>query len=468
MSSLSKIKGRYYLRLSPGENEARPKIFLGIVIPAGAKKKEVEIKQDEAQKVHRYIDDLIRCMNGQRIEDTTAAWIKAIDDRLRKRLEVLGLIESREKQTRWTVAAWVADYIDRRLDVKEATRRKWRDVESKLAIFFKDDSLDSVTKEQAKNFRIYLQTVSLLSENTLRRHIGITRQFFNAAIDAEIITKNPFRGQSVSVRANESRFYYLSVETAQKVLDACPDSQWRLIFGLARWGGLRCPSEIVRLKWQDVDFDKQRFTVHSPKTEHHADCGVRIVPMFPELKPLFQDAYDSAKEGAVYCVESYRGGKVNLRTQLGRILKRAGIAAWPKLFQNCRSTRETELFKMTGGNLKAVCSWLGNSPAVAMAHYAQVTDADMKQAAEKTVLNHAENTVQNGGKKEGQKVGHNQGQSIVETTGDVLQDSTANDVLSPCDFGIKRKFSELCETSQIKDIFYPMGETGLEPVTSRV
>jgi hypothetical protein len=66
-----------------------------------------------------------------------------------------------------------------------------------------------------------------------------------------------------------------------------------------------------------------------------------------------------------------------------------------KLFQNCRSTRETELFMMTGGNVKAVCSWIGNSPAVAMQHYAQVTEADMNAVAKMTLLEGAEQLVQN-------------------------------------------------------------------------
>jgi len=228
----------------------------------------------------------------------------------------------------------------------------------------------------------------------LRRHIGIARQFFNAAVDAELIKKNPFRDQPVSIRANESRFFYITLEMARKVLDVCPDAQWRLVFGLARFGGLRCPSEVLRLKWQDVDFANDRFTVHASKTEHHADGGIRTVPMFPELKPLFQGAFDEAPTGAVYCIDRYKGKWSNLGVHMARIVKRAELEPWPKLFQNCRSTRETELFKMTGGNVKAVCSWIGNSPAVAMQHYAQVTEADLQEAAKMTVLDDAEKTVQ--------------------------------------------------------------------------
>ena len=66
---------------------------------------------------------------------------------------------------------------------------------------------------------------------------------------------------------------------------------------------------------------------------------------------------------------------------MSKIISRAGYKVWPKLFQNLRSTRETELFKMTNGNVKAVCSWIGNSPEIAMQHYAQVTEADIQEAA---------------------------------------------------------------------------------------
>jgi integrase len=49
------------------------------------------------------------------------------------------------------------------------------------------------------------------------------------------------------------------------VIDACPDAEWRLLFGLARYAGLRIPSESHRLTWADVDFERARLTVHSPR-----------------------------------------------------------------------------------------------------------------------------------------------------------------------------------------------------------
>jgi integrase len=66
-----------------------------------------------------------------------------------------------------------------------------------------------------------------------------------------------------------------TAEWLDKVLEACPDVEWRLIFALSRFGGLRCPSEHLILSWADLDWERSRFRVESPKT------GVRWVPIFP-------------------------------------------------------------------------------------------------------------------------------------------------------------------------------------------
>ncbi len=416
---------RYMIQLSPGENEARPKISLG------------KVSAKQAQTGGGNIENLLAAKNsGGTLSPATQEWLSGISDGLRKRLTVLGLIEPAAKGRSYTVTEWAERYIESRADVKALTKTRWENAAGKLTAFFREDFIDDVSVAKAKAFRVYLKANCELSENTLRRLIGISRQFFNAAIDAGHITKNPFRGQSVAVRNNPARAFYVTPEMAAKVLDACPDTQWRLIFGLARWGGLRCPSEILRLTWQDVDFEHSRFTVHASKTEHHADSGIRTAPMFPELRPLFQDAFDEAKEGDVFCITRYRDTSANLRTQLHRIIGRAGLDVWPKLFQNLRSTRETELFKVTGGNVKAVCSWIGNSPAVAMQHYAQVTEADFQEAAKTSLIGDAEKTV------------HFSVQTTAETTGKDSQEEKAEPALSPSDCDSKREFAACCETTQ--------------------
>ena len=122
--------------------------------------------------------------------------------------------------------------------------------------------------------------------------------------------------------------------------------------------------------------------------EHHPGKGTRRIPLFPELKAVLEEALNLAEKGAVYVVDesmrkAYRGPggwmNVNLRTTFLKIIKRAGLAQWPRLFHNLRSSRQTELAETFPAHV--VCDWLGNSEAVAMKHYLQTTDDHFSRAA---------------------------------------------------------------------------------------
>ncbi|QDT97681.1 site-specific integrase [Gimesia aquarii] len=70
----------------------------------------------------------------------------------------------------------------------------------------------------------------------------------NAAIRGKLISSNPFAELKSTVKGNPNRFYFVTEEEAQKVINACPNSEWRLIFALTRYGGLRMPSELTGLR----------------------------------------------------------------------------------------------------------------------------------------------------------------------------------------------------------------------------
>ena len=57
----------------------------------------------------------------------------------------------------------------------------------------------------------------------------------------------------------------------------------------------------------------------------------------------------------------------NLRTEMTRLLRRAGVSGWPRLFHSMRASRQTELQREFP--LHVVCSWLGNSPRIAQQSY---------------------------------------------------------------------------------------------------
>ena len=150
------------------------------------------------------------------------------------------------------------------------------------------------------------------------------------------------------------------------------------MFALSRYGGLRCPSEHLALKWGDVNFEKGRILIHSSKTERHEGKAMRVIPMFPELHDPLLEVFNEAEEGTEYVITRYRDLNCNLRTQLNRIIKRAGLSPWPRLFHNLRASRQNELKKEFSIDL--VCEWIGNTVEVARDHYLHATDADFAKA----------------------------------------------------------------------------------------
>lgn len=337
---------------------------------------KVTQRQAEAFKVK------LEAMIGARItgafDDETIRWVAALDDKTHARLAAVGLVPARLPIGATTLGLFTKSYIDGRSDVKPNTVIGMNAARRNLIAFFGESKrLADITAGDAEEYWRYL--IGKLSPNTARRLCGRAKQFFRFAVRKRIIRENPFTELETNVRSNPERQFFVSRETAQQVLDACPDAEWRLLFALSRYGGLRCPSEHLALTWADVDWDRGRIRVPSPKTEHIEGRASRVIPLFPELRPLLLEVFEQAEEGAVHVITHYRAKNTNLRTHFQRIIKRAGLEPWPKLFHNLRATRQTELAETTPGHV--VCAWLGNTPAVAKAHYLQVTDAHFATAA---------------------------------------------------------------------------------------
>jgi integrase len=291
------------------------------------------------------------------------------------KLARVGLVAERNSEK---LGAFIDGYIHERTDVKRGTATFYGHTRRNLITFFgKDKPLRDINEDDADRWRLFLLEQGL-SENTTRRRSAIAKQFFKTALKRKLVNCNPFSELKVAVKGNVEKFHFVTPQEAKKVFDACPDTQWRLIFALSRYGGLRCPSEHLALTWADIDWEHSRMTIHASKTEHCEGDGVRICPIFPELLPYLRDAFEEAEEGEQYVITRYRQANVNLRTQLLRIIRKAGLKPWPKLFQNLRATRQTELCQKFPEHV--VCDWIGNSPSIAREHYLRTTDEHFEQA----------------------------------------------------------------------------------------
>jgi integrase len=267
------------------------------------------------------------------------------------------------------------------ISVKASTLLAYRQCESALVEHFgKAKPLSAIGPMQAEEWAKGLRDAEY-AQATVSKMVKIARGIFGRGVKWKMVGESPFADVRAGSQRNPERSVFVPRETIAKVLDACPDAEWRLIVALCRYGGLRCPSEHQALKWGDVDWDQCRMLVRSSKTEHHAGGESRYVPVFPELMGYLRDAYERADDGAEWVIARYRGDNANLRTQLLRILARAGVKPWPRLLHNMRASRQTELHAEFP--LADCCAWLGNSPAVASAHYIQPTDANFREATKR-------------------------------------------------------------------------------------
>jgi integrase len=350
------------------------------VAPGGSRKavRLGKISEKAALAVKVKIEAIVSALNQSvPVDDETARWLRQIDNRMASKLIRVGLM-AKLRPAPTKLDDFLAGYLATRTDIKPSTRRHLEQAREKLITFFgAEKPLAAVTPGDADEFRLSL--LQRLGDNTVRRMCGRAKQLFRAAQRKRLISENPFGDmKGCGVQPNRARDYFITRDEAQHVLDACPDAEWRLLFALARFGGVRVPSEALALRWGDVDWDRNRLRIPSPKTERLPGRASRIIPLFAELRPHLDAAFEQAKSGTEFVISRYRGPNANLRTQLERIIERAGLQPWPKLFQNCRASRETELAETFP--LHVAAEWIGNSQAVAARHYLQVTDEHFQQA----------------------------------------------------------------------------------------
>jgi integrase len=238
--------------------------------------------------------------------------------------------------------------------------------------------MDSVTAGDAEGYSRWLTRTR--GPNTVRRQVGWAKQYFGAAVKHELLTRNPFVGLAANTRPDRTRDHFVTRDEAAKIMDACPDAEWRLIVALCRFAGLRCPTEVLALRWGDVLWDKERMNVPNVKTGKTTGETFRTLPLFPEVRVQLEAVFDQAPEGTEHVISRYRDANANLRTQLHRIARRAGVAMWDKPFVNMRASCATELAQKYPAYV--VTAWLGHLQAVAEAHYWQVTEEHFKKAAQ--------------------------------------------------------------------------------------
>jgi integrase len=347
----------------------------------------------QAETLRVLVDALLKASRtGHTPDEAVCVKINALHRSIRDKLVKFGLLDPPDKPIATPLGEFVTNFVSLRRKAKPATKEIWRQGELSLLEFFGADCpLDSVTPGDADEYLEHLGGVTSrikkpLAPMTIQKRLRFAKMIFRAARRKKLIPENPFEDVTYAATKPDKGFF-ITAEMTSRLLAACPDHHWRMIVVLCRYGGLRCPSEVLSLRWEDIDWDAGRMRVQSPKTEHHPGKESRVIPIFPELLGQLRESFEAAPT-AVFVVDSrYRTSAMgksgwkncNMRTQFERIVKNAGLKKWPRLFHNLRSSRQTELAEVFPSHV--VCAWLGNSEDIAKKHYYQVTDAHFAAAS---------------------------------------------------------------------------------------
>ncbi len=331
-----------------------------------------------ARDIARRVDVLnVAKIAGQPIDREMAEWLGSIGDKLHRRLVTAGLVAPRVSVATPltpTLGTFLDEFIAKREGAKKSTLSSIRVSAKRLTKYFSDDPLlDAITAGQADDWLIWMKVTKEYAGATIGRTVKHAKAFFRSAVRLGLLRESPFADLKSRKQTNDARKFFVTPETTSQVLDALPDAEWRLIFALSRYGGLRCPSEHLALTWPDIDWARDRFIARAPKT------GVRWVPIFAELRPFLAAAFEAAPDGALHVITRRRASAQRWGVLLERILNRAGILRWERIFHNLRASRQTELTAVY--SIGTVCRWLGNSVEVADAHYLTAMESEFERAA---------------------------------------------------------------------------------------
>ena len=332
----------------------------------------------QAEEIAAHVDNLAYAKEtGGRLQRATIGFIEDMTDDLRQRFMSAGLLDRPAVVT--CAELWDKFIAETKFGKKDSTMTTYATARKRFFDFFGPDmEFSRLTRKDGERWKAFL-TKSGLAEASVAGSIQRANALFNWAVDQEYLAKNPFKGIRRGSFVNRDRDFYVPMDWYDKLLDACPDQCWRTLISLCRIGGLRNPSETLLLTWADVDFANQSILVHSPKTEHHYGKGTRLIPMFPELRRELEASWSLTEEGcSPYVIDKWRDTAANMRTHFQRIIFRAGLPEWERLFQNLRASRATDICNEYPAHVES--AWIGHSVKIAEAHYLQVTDDHFQRA----------------------------------------------------------------------------------------
>ncbi len=347
-------RGGYYLELYPLPN-VRKRIYLGKITKGLADRFVININRLEQAKQ----------LNLEDLE--MVVWASGLDPKIQIKLREYG-IPIPEPRTTWKASAWFEHIAttypgtDRTVKNVETSKKHW-------VTMIGHKQLHEVTTSDCRSCMEQLKKAHAPSHGSKIFEHG--KMFFARAIEAKIIKESPFGGLAFGNKKHDkARQNYISKADIQKVIDKASQVDVKALIALARFCGLRVPSEPLALTWSDLDFDLKRIKIPS-----QTKTGARSLPMFEAYQYL-----QALPKSSEWVFDRARASASNAyREWLEEAIATAGLTQWPKLWVNLRASCRTDLEDLFPVH---VCNaWLGHSTRVARDHYDMVSPAHWAKAS---------------------------------------------------------------------------------------
>lgn len=265
------------------------------------------------------------------------------------------------------------DFANKYLEWAEANHRSYKTFDKPrikcLLTFFKGKRLHEINSWIIDKFK---QTRKQnVSPSTVNLDLAVLSSIFSRAIVWGLLKDHPMKGRKVEKLPTESQKERILTEDEEEVLLASSSGWLRDIIILALDTGMRL-SELIHLKWEDVDLTRQFLTVRNTKSGRD-----RKIPL--TLRVILTLLNRKKSPGATEHIFPHGQGNQlwRVRSAFVRLLKRINIKGLR--FHDLRHTFATKLITQ-GVDLATVQKLLGHQDIRMTQRYSHPSSDDMKKA----------------------------------------------------------------------------------------
>ncbi len=243
-----------------------------------------------------------------------------------------------------------------------------------LKQFFEGYTIQEITPEMIERFKTELS--AKVSQQTVNRYLTTLRAMFNKAIQWGYLKDSPMNKVEF-FREPPGRLRFLNPEEIQKLIDSSPE-HLRPIIIVALNTGLR-KSEILSLRWDQIDFVHNVITVIGKKTGER-----RIIPMNKTVKTTLMKLPRTSE----YIFPGPKGKPIqSIKKSFKTACKKAGIENFR--FHDLRHTFASYLV-MAGVDLRTVAQLLGHKTLRMVMRYSHLSQDHLQKAVDRigTIMAH--------------------------------------------------------------------------------